>query len=332
MKRSLLLIAVLCVLAGCSRPMIAAFGSNSEVVIITSPRCSEQGEILKSILEREIVTVQYEKAFDVRLVATGDIRPERSRKNIVLIDYLNPSSLVSDAVLSLAGRDKKAFLEGRLTRKIIHDRWAKGQVLVIIATENKLDLDNVLSRESDVIFHLVSEAVQARLNRSLFYAGEQAAATERLADKYGWSLRLPTAYKIDEAHASQRVVKVSADRPARMITVYWEGGTWQDMAATALERKKMLAWEFWDQDEVVDGTLTIETGRFLNRDSVVLSGTWENKKYTIGGIFATYCFACEECGRNYVVDAAVFAPGLEKLPLMRELRAILATFACCESE
>jgi hypothetical protein len=30
------------------------------------------------------------------------------------------------------------------------------------------------------------------------------------------------------------------------------------------------------------------------------------------------------------VDATVFAPGLEKLPLIRELKAVLSTFQCCE--
>jgi hypothetical protein len=180
------------------------------------------------------------------------------------------------------------------------------------------------------VFALVSDEVQKRLNRGLFDAGEQQAATERLARDYGWSLRLPTGYKIDETHAQQRVIKIQSDKPARMVTVYWEGGSWDDVAGTCVERKKMLAWEFWDQDEVVDETMVVEGGRFLGYDCTVISGTWENKKYTIGGIYVTYCFSCEECGKNFTVDAAVFAPGLEKLPLMRELKAVLSTFSCCE--
>jgi hypothetical protein len=332
MKRLLWIIPVLSVLAGCSRPMIAAFGSNSEIVIVTSPRCSEQAAVLKSILERDILTVQHEQAFEVRLAMSGDIRPERTRKNVILMDFLRPESLITDAVLSLAGRDREAFVEGRLNRKEIHDRWAKGQVLMIIATETQRDLDDLLARESDAIFEFVSGAVQKRLNRSLFYAGEQTAMSKRLADDYGWELRLPNGYKVDETYASERVIKIQADRPARMITVYWEDGSRDDVADACLERKKMLAWEFWDEDELVEESLMVGEGRFVGHDCIVLSGTWENKKYTIGGVFATYCFGCEACGRNYVVDASVFAPGLEKLPLVRELRAILSTFKCCTSK
>lgn len=330
MKRLLLVIFAFLVVSACSRPQIAAFGSNSEIVIITSARCSDEANILRSILEREIVTVQYETAFTVRVITTGDIKPERNRKNIILLDYLRPESLISDAVLSLSGRDKQAFVQGEMNLKALHDRWAKGQVVMLVAAKEREDLNDLLARNADEIYAFVSGEVQERLNRALFDAGEQQAATKRLAGKYGWSLRLPTGYEIDESHASQRVIKILKDKPTRMITVYWEGGRWEDVAGSCLERKRMLAWEFWDQDEIVEETLVIEEGKFLRHDSTVLSGTWENKKYTIGGIYVTYCFACEECRSNYVVDAAVFAPGLDKLPLMRELKAILSTFTCCE--
>jgi hypothetical protein len=313
----------------CSRPMIAAFGSNSEVVIVTSPRASEQGSVLKSILEREVLTVQYEKAFEVRLVTTGDIRPERSRKNIILLDYLEPGGIISDAILSMAGPDKAAFQEGRRNLEAFQDRWARGQVVMLVAAPRPQDLDGLLARDSDRVYGFVENAVQARLNRAIFYAGEQQAASKRLGEKYGWTIRLPEGYEIDETFASQRVVKILKDRPARMITVYWEGGGAWDTSATCVERKKMLAWEFWDEDEVVADALTVGKGTFNGLESTLLSGTWENKKYTIGGVFAAYCFFCDECGRNYCVDASVFAPGLEKLPAIRELRAILTTFDCC---
>ena len=330
MRKILLLILMACLGLSCTRPMIAAFGSNSEIVIITSPRCRDQAETLKSVLEREILTVQYEKAYEVRVVSTAEFKGDRNRKNIVLMDYFRPEGdpSLTRTILGLAGRDKEAFAEGRLNLKAIHDRWAKGQVLILIAAPGQPELDDLLAGQADSVFDFVAKEVQTRLNRAIFHAGEQEGASARLAETYGWSLRLPTGYDIDETYASQRAIKILKDKPARMITVYWEGGEWPDAASTCLDRKKMLAWEFWDQDEVVEDGLKVDMGSFLGHESTVLSGTWENKKYTIGGIFATYCFTCDQCGRNYVIDASTFAPGLEKLPLMRELQAILVTFTC----
>jgi hypothetical protein len=331
MKRVFIFLSVLSLLAGCSGPQIAAFGSNSEIIIITSPRAAEEGEILKSILEREIVTIQYEKAFEVRLLTTGDVKSERNRKNVVLLDFLEPKGDLSRTILDLAKADREAMSSGERNFRTLEDRWARGQAVILIAAPTKEELTRLVTDEADRVFNYVSDQVQARLNRSLFYAGEQEAATERLASTYGWSLRLPTNYDIDETYADQRVVKILKDKPARMITVYWEGGSWEDRPATCLERKKMLAFEYWDEDEVVEETLKITEGKFLGHDCTVLSGTWENKKYTIGGVFVTYCFRCEDCGRKYVVDAAVFAPGLEKLPHIRELKAVLTSFRCCEA-
>ena len=328
----LLSIPVICLPAGCSKPIIAAFGSNSEIVIVTVPRCKDHAAVLQSILEREVQTVQYERAFQVRVVTTGDVRQENNRKNVIILDYLQPDGLLSDTVLSLAGSDKDAFRQGTLNRKVLHDRWARGQVLMLIAAPTHQDLDDLLVRQSDDIFDFVSTAVQTRLNRAIFYAGEQTAASERLASEYGWTLRLPTGYDIDETYASQRIIKMIKDKPARMITVYWEGGQWEDRPALCLERKKMLAWEFWDQDEIVTETLQFSEGKFSGQDATMMTGLWENKKYTIGGIFVSYCFRCDACQRNYVVDAAVFAPGLDKLPLVRELKAILVPFECCRAD
>ncbi len=318
-------------LSGCGEQrMIAAFGSNSEIVIVTSPRCAGEATALRAILEREMLTVQYENAFTVRVIASGDVKAEQNRKNVVLLDYLDPGNDVSGKILDLAGQEKDAFRRGEQNRKAVHERWARGQVVMLVAAPTSDDLNRVLAEEADAIFRFVSDQVQARLNRSLFYAGEQQAVTARLAADYGWSLRLPTGYEVDEAYASQRVIKILKDKPARMITVYWEGGDWDERAATCVERKKMLAWEFWDEDEIVEETLDIQEGVFLGHQGAVMSGTWENKKYTIGGFYVTYCFACEGCRRNYVVDASVFAPGLEKLPVLRELKAVLSTFKCCQ--
>jgi len=323
-------LVVLLAVAGCQHRMIAAFGSNSEIVIVTSPRCVEEAAALKVILEREMLTVQYEKAFTVRVIATGKLKDEQSRKNIVLLDFLDPESPVSGKILDLAGADKVAFREGRLNRKAIHERWAKGQVVMLLAAPARDDLDRLLETDADRIFSFVSDEVQARLNRAVFTAGEQDTLTKRLAADYGWSLRLPTGYKVDESYASERIIKILDDQPARMITVYWEDGDGNDPAGSCLERKKMLAWEAWDEDEIVESALDVQDGTFLGQEATVLSGTWENKKYTIGGFYVTYCFTCQKCRRNYVIDASVFAPGLEKLPLIRELKAVLSSFECCQ--
>lgn len=328
MKKLLILLLILSCTLACQEQMIAAFGSNSGITIVTTARSETAARILAESLGREIVTVQYERAYDVTLVTTGDIKNQDSRKNIIVIDFLEPPSKVSDAILDLSAGRRDDLRSGRANIFHRQDRWAKGQVVVGITARTEAELNEFVTERSEDVFRYVEAVVQARLNRSLFEAGEQPLVTERLAETYGWSLRLPPRYEVDEKFAAERVIKILNDKPARMVTVYWEDGEWGDRSATCLERKKMLAWEFWDEDEIVEEALEVKEATFLGSPAVHLTGTWENKKYVIGGTFTSYCFTCPECGRNYLIDASVFAPGLDKLPLMRELEAILVTFVC----
>lgn len=328
MRKALAIILVLSSTLACQEQMIAAFGSNSGITIVTTPRSEEIARDLAASLQREVVTVQYEMAYDVTLITTGEVKDQDNRKNIIVTDYLEPSSKLSKMILDLAAGRKEDVRSGSVSIFHRQDRWAKGQVVIGITAPTEAGLKEYVRARSEEIFRYVEAVVQARLNRSLFEAGEQLPVTERLAETYAWSLRLPPRYEVDEKFAAERVIKILNDRPARMITVYWEDGDWGDAQAACVDRKKMLAWKYWDEDEIVEDALAVKETTFLGKPAVNLTGTWENKKYVIGGTFTSYCFTCPDCGRNYFVDAAVFAPGLDKLPLMRELEAILVTFAC----
>jgi len=87
---ALVLLLSLTLTLACQEQMIAAFGSNSGITVVTTPRCEAIARQLAASLEREVVTVQYEKAYDVTLITTGDTNNQDSRKNIILIDYLEP--------------------------------------------------------------------------------------------------------------------------------------------------------------------------------------------------------------------------------------------------
>jgi hypothetical protein len=330
MRKTFILVVLLsCVLGlSCQEQMIAAFGSNSGITIVTTPRCEEIAKDLAASLEREIVTVQYERAYDVTLITTGDVKNHDSRKNIIVIDFLEPENRLSKTILDLAGGAREDVRAGKTAIFHREDRWAMGQVVVGITAPTKAALGELVTGRSEDIFKYIERVVQARLNRAIFNAGEQELVTERLASTYGWSLRLPPRYEVDEKYAAERVIKILQDKPARMITVYWEDGDWGEPEATCVERKRMLAWKYWDEDEIVEDALEVSGGTFVGAPAVHLTGTWENKKYVIGGSFTSYCFTCPDCGRNYFIDAAVFAPGFDKLPLMRELEAILVTFKC----
>lgn len=314
----------------CGKQMIAAFGSNSGIAIITDRRCHDEAIQLKRLLEREVLTVQWEKSFEVEIVLFSGKREELNYKNIIILDYLSPKSRLEGKIKAVAGKDFERLRKGDKSFATKYDLWATGQVVMVMTAPTRDALDFLIEREDERIFNLVEECVQTRLNRSLFYPGEQKDVSDRLLAKYGWTLRLPTGYEVNERYAKDGVVKILKDQPARMITV-WALPCSQYGNPELLDLKRKLAWDYWDQDVVVEENLKIDKAKFGGRAATVISGRWENEKYTIGGIFETYGFQCQECQRYYIVDLAVFAPGLAKLPLLRELRAIASTFTCPNS-
>ncbi|MBC8450968.1 DUF4837 family protein, partial [bacterium] len=70
----------------------------------------------------------------------------------------------------------------------------------------------------------------------------------------------------------------------------------------------------------------VDTVSFSGRTALCLSGWWGNMDLVGGGPFRTYAFHDAEDQRTYIVDVSLFAPGLDKTPVMRNLDAIANTF------
>ena len=65
-------------------------------------------------------------------------------------------------------------------------------------------------------------------------------------------------------------------------------------------------------------------GTFQGHEATILKGLWQNEKYGMGGAFETYLFFSGD--RFFMVDISVYHPDGDKLPFLRELRAIASTF------
>jgi hypothetical protein len=69
---------------------------------------------------------------------------------------------------------------------------------------------------------------------------------------------------------------------------------------------------------------------FLEWEALRVTGLWQNQTaqagFAAGGPFRTYCFFDPGTKRLYMVDIAVFAPGMSKEPYLRQLDIIAHTF------
>jgi len=88
-----------------------------------------------------------------------------------------------------------------------------------------------------------------------------------------------------------------------------------------------LVLAYYDGDQIEwRRPFEADTVAFADGTALRLSGWWANERLLGGGPFRLYCFAVPEQERVYLVDGSLFAPGMDKVPLMRNLDAIARTF------
>jgi hypothetical protein len=85
-----------------------------------------------------------------------------------------------------------------------------------------------------------------------------------------------------------------------------------------------LGARYYDGEELKLDWTTVQPAEFAGYEGLKIDGRWENNELVHGGKFFSYCINTED--RFYMVDARLFAPGLEKEPWLRQLRIVATTF------
>jgi hypothetical protein len=92
-----------------------------------------------------------------------------------------------------------------------------------------------------------------------------------------------------------------------------------------------VAEHYSEPQEVVPDGMTFERLAFPGYIALEIRGQWRNppdRGWPAGGPFITRAAVCEGQDRAYLMDAWLYAPGVEKYEYMIQLETILQTFRC----
>jgi hypothetical protein len=320
--------AILAITAcGCSKPLTLAVGPAGDISIITDlPEDSPEVRALVDGLEVEIVIIRPEVAFNVEVSDFKGFDIRRNWRNLVLLGSLDEGSRASDAIEGLLGESDRAELErGQRNLFLIRDRWAIGQLIAVIATPDRGSLLEAVRGDTRTLYNAFERATVENTYRILLKKDLQRDTARYLKRTYGWSILVPEAFEVSE-DAENRIVLFRAEDPARMILVHWIDGYHKPLTPEdCLDLRAKLAWNVYDEDVIAPDMTETEETSFLGRPAIKIVGVWQNEKHINGGPFRTYCFL--DGGRLYLVDLLVYAPGMDKIPFLRELEAICRTFS-----
>ena len=330
-----LILCLLCfpaLMGGCLEP--EAVGSNHEIVVVVSPRTWVRFEdLVRSVFNRTVITPQEEPVFTLRIVDPEDFDFFKKFRNVLLLSPLRGEDPTVSLINSLISDQARSHvLSGRAHVFQKRDVWAREQTLTVLTGGDDVALEKHLRENGEEIFGIMEADLNEKVKAWLYKKMEQKKLEEKLLTTYGWSIRVPRDYWIDRELPEEHFVFLRKSVPERWLFVYWEDAESPDTLTEewCLSKRAEVGTTYYAGDAIVDEYTHVERDRFVEWEAYRITGLWQNDTpasgYAAGGPFRSYCFYEPAMKRIYMVDVAVFAPGMSKEPYLRQLEIVAHTF------
>lgn len=311
---------------GCSPEAVSpAVGPNEDVSVFTTlPRTHPSIQALVRSLGREVMTTQWEHAFDLEYAAPGEFALRRDFKNLLLITALENASVMGPLVRQVVGdRVYDEFANGERPYAVYSDVYAAGQTVLVIAAPDRRTLAENTRTYADALYDTLETRVRKGLERSLYIRGEHDDLTGYLERTRSWTIRVPRDYTAEEDRTRDLLI-VHTESPERWLFVQTHPMRREDFTPANVLAFRRSQRRVYQDEEVREEDLRLTTTSFGPHHAIQIRGRWQSTEYVVGGPFVLY--AIHDDDTLYVVDYLVFLPSLEKLPYLRQLDAIAHTF------
>ncbi|MBM3307002.1 MAG: DUF4837 family protein [Candidatus Eisenbacteria bacterium] len=320
------LACAVCLLPSCSRRAVVAAGESDDLVIVADPEVTPAAlDSLTALVQTKVSWLLGEPAFKPTVATVSGARDLLHRRHVVLLGVWGAGS-----VPDLARKRIGKLDEGAPARfRIEEDVWADGQIVGLLFGRDEQELLAHMTAHRREILDALDAAAARRLARTLASDRAAAAAAREIERRYGWSVTPPTGYDLITSAADEGFVFLRRTQPDRNLFVWWRDGD-QDVVSEqfAVTMRQDLTKRYYDGDEIERRRpYEVAAVAFAGRPAIRISGWWANEALLGGGPFRLHCFAVPDQGRVYIVDESLFAPGMDKVPLMRNLDALAHTFA-----
>jgi hypothetical protein len=333
MKRiSLIVLCLVLTFASCGgRGSFPPAGSYSNVVLVT-----ETGK-LEGVTEAMVRELQHnldyytktELQFKVRLMSAVELEREPPSKNLVVFGVARQGEI---------GRIIEGYIGTASVRKVLQgansifkklDYPGAGQLTVIVTASSGDMLGEVVRKNGQLVRDIIEEANRERL-RGYLLGREKSDVTEELRARYGFTIRIPFLYELNQERSDIPGVEIVRTLPHRGLTISWRPWKQQGLSAAdsteIYDARAHLAWEMYDRDVMRREIVFFRDGELGPYDAVVMEGYWENSEDLFGGPFICFFVHDHVASRLWIIDCLVYAPGFDKHVFLRELVAVAETF------
>jgi hypothetical protein len=325
-----IILSVALVAGGCIETDIPPAGSYSDVLLVT-----EQGSrdplatLIFPHLARELdFYVSKDIQFNVKFARAADLDAVPYNKNIVFCGVASPISHVGRRITAMLGETGMSSVQsgGHIFKK--NDLPGPGQLTLIITAESEEDLVATLAEKGQDIRDALEESCRERIRRYLL-KNRNEALISRFRQEYGFSLQVPTLYRLFSEESHPPGVELMRDGPPRSLGVFWLD--WETPLGLN-DRQEMFdiranyVRERYNGDAMDSTRVEFSEGMLGDYPAIKMEGYWSNENSVAGGYFVSYFIHKQSDDLLWVVDMLVYAPGLPKHPHFRELLSVAETF------
>jgi hypothetical protein len=213
-------LAAIATFGGCGEgKRIPAVGPGSEIVVMSSPGLRPiRGQVLE-ILSREVRVVHFEPTFDTVEADLADHSFYKTRKLLFAVGTPEDADLAK-LLRGATGTQTRSQFPGLW---IVTEPFSAGQILFVLSGTVEA-LREVLAERPDDLLAVVEEAAVTLMLTNLFRAGEVPGARDDMLAAWGWGVRVPPNWVVDQRYARERFVRVWRDSPVES-SARWRSGS-----------------------------------------------------------------------------------------------------------
>lgn len=215
--------------------------------------------------------------------------------------------------------------------KILNNVLAKPQTVAVVTGKTNEDIIIQLKENKDKIIDAFNkEEVKEKLRR----INKSLLADEKMENKLGITIDIPTAYKIGKAEDDFFWIRKSLSNTKTIDLMLYEVpmNTIAEGDSTIVDIVKM-------RDQITKTKIPGEDDIYMavedayapsmfktiidNKPAYEVRGMWEMKGFTMAGPFITYAIEDKINNRYFIADGYVYAPSLNKRDYIFELEAMI---------
>jgi hypothetical protein len=320
----------------------SSIGAPAEMIVITDSAQwfgSVGDSILSCVAPNISKLLEPEYLFTLRY-----IRPDafsgilQRHNNLLMVTTWQTQSFHSEKLRSFFPKIQQEQQADKVVFE--QDLFAKGQMVAMVFAQDSLSAAKLIGQNKEKIRSFFLNKENQRLRDRLYAKVKpNQKVIDQLKAQHGFSLKVPFNYRIEKDTAGFVWIRYSSGDNDQDILIsyqpYRSVGQFQNDSLTAWRDATYKSHIYVNRDRdpnsylVTENQIPVdfETINFLGSYGKRMKGLWRSNTFALGGgPFTAVAFVSPDNQRIFVVEGFVFAPGIPKREIIRELETIISTF------